>query len=179
MKRSAWFVFPLAAAAVLTVRASQVPAVDLTQIDSVFARWTTNTPGCSVGASVKGRVVVNKAYGMADLEHDVPNAADTIFEAGSVSKQFTAAAMLLLARAGKISFDDPVRKYKPEALARSHSAAMALARSRHCLSARRACSISPLRSVRTPDYRNERTDFRIRISSCPVTTMSRSGPIRS
>ena len=51
---------------------------------------------------------------MADLEHDVPNAPDTIFEAGSVSKQFTAAAVLLLARDGKLSIDDPVRKYIPE-----------------------------------------------------------------
>ena len=51
---------------------------------------------------------------MADLEHDVPNRPDTIFEAGSVSKQFTAAAVLLLARDGKLSLDDPVRKYIPE-----------------------------------------------------------------
>ena len=51
---------------------------------------------------------------MADLEHDAPNRADTIFEAGSVSKQFTAAAVLLLAQEGKLSLDDPVRKYVPE-----------------------------------------------------------------
>ena len=51
---------------------------------------------------------------MADLEREVENAPDTIFEAGSVSKQFTAAAVLLLARDGKLSIDDPVRKYVPE-----------------------------------------------------------------
>jgi CubicO group peptidase (beta-lactamase class C family) len=51
---------------------------------------------------------------MADLEHDVPNKAETIFEAGSVSKQFTALAVLLLASDGKLSLDDPVRKYIPE-----------------------------------------------------------------
>ncbi len=51
---------------------------------------------------------------MADLEHDIPNKSDTIFEAGSVSKQFTAAAVLLLAAEGKLSLDDPVRKYVPE-----------------------------------------------------------------
>ena len=51
---------------------------------------------------------------MADLEQEVENAPDTIFEAGSVSKQFTAAAVLLLARDGKLSLDDPVRKYVPE-----------------------------------------------------------------
>ena len=58
--------------------------------------------------------MLEKAYGMADLEHDARNRADTIFEAGSVSKQFTAAAVLLLAREGKLSLDDPVRKYVPE-----------------------------------------------------------------
>ena len=67
----------------------------------------------AVGGSVKGRVVVSKAYGMADLEHDVANTPDTIFEAGSVSKQFTAAAVLLLAREGKLTLGDPVRKHVP------------------------------------------------------------------
>jgi CubicO group peptidase (beta-lactamase class C family) len=51
---------------------------------------------------------------MADLEHQIPNTADTIFEAGSVSKQFTAAAVLLLARDGRLSLDDPVRRHLPE-----------------------------------------------------------------
>src|SRR3546814_5428689 len=51
---------------------------------------------------------------MADLEHDVPNASTTIFEAGSVSKQFTAAAILLLAQDGRIRLDDDIRKYLPE-----------------------------------------------------------------
>jgi len=55
-----------------------------------------------------------KGYGMADLEHDVRISPETIFEAGSVSKQFTAAAMLLLAHEGRLSIDDPVRKYVPE-----------------------------------------------------------------
>lgn len=88
--------------------------VDTGKIDAVFARWTPSTPGCAVGASIDGRPLVEKAYGMADLEHDVPNTPETIFEAGSVSKQFTAAAVLLLARDGKLSLDDPVREYIPE-----------------------------------------------------------------
>jgi CubicO group peptidase (beta-lactamase class C family) len=82
--------------------------------EALFSRWTTATPGCAVGVSVNGKPVLEKAYGMADLEHDVPNRPDTIFEAGSVSKQFTAAAVLLLARDGKLTLDDPVRKYIPE-----------------------------------------------------------------
>ena len=59
-----------------------------------------------------GKPALAKAYGMADLEHDVQNTPDTIFEAGSVSKQFTAAAVLLLAREGKLSLDDPVQEIR-------------------------------------------------------------------
>jgi CubicO group peptidase (beta-lactamase class C family) len=84
------------------------------QIDRIFERWTSSTPGCAVGAAVAGKPVLSKAYGIADLEHDVKITPDTIFEAGSVSKQFTAASVLLLARDGKLSIDDPVRKYIPE-----------------------------------------------------------------
>jgi CubicO group peptidase (beta-lactamase class C family) len=86
-----------------------------TNVDAVFAQWNSpSTPGCAVGAAVNGAPVLAKGYGMADLEHDVKIAPDTIFEAGSVSKQFTAAAILLLARDGKLSIDDPVSKYIPE-----------------------------------------------------------------
>lgn len=84
------------------------------KVDAIFARWTATTPGCTVGVATGGKTVLTKAYGMADLERNVPNKADSIFEAGSVSKQFTAAAVMLLARDGKLSIDDPVRKYIPE-----------------------------------------------------------------
>ena len=85
-----------------------------TAVDRIFAKWTAATPGCAVGVAVGGKTVLARAYGLADLEHDVPNTADTIFEAGSVAKQFTAMAVLLLARDGKLSLDDSVRKYIPE-----------------------------------------------------------------
>jgi CubicO group peptidase (beta-lactamase class C family) len=84
------------------------------QVDRIFSKWTASTPGCAVGVAQDGKPVLAKAYGMADLEHDVKNTPVTVFEAGSVSKQFTAAAVLLLAREGKLSLDDPVRKYVPE-----------------------------------------------------------------
>src|SRR5262245_51254924 len=83
-------------------------------VDEIFAKWNASTPGCAVGVAVGGKTVLTKAYGMADLEHDVRNTPDTIFEAGSLSKQFTAMAVMLLARDGKLSIDDPVRKYIPE-----------------------------------------------------------------
>ena len=84
------------------------------RVDAIFKAWSTATPGCAIGIAVKGEPIVRAAYGMADLEHDVPNTPETIFEAGSVSKQFTAMAVLLLARDGKLSLDDTVRKYIPE-----------------------------------------------------------------
>src|SRR6266508_1417631 len=83
-------------------------------VDAVFAKWTSTTPGCAVGVAENGKSVLAKGYGMADLEHDVRITPESIFEAGSVSKQFTAAAVLLLAGEGKLSIDDPVRKYVPE-----------------------------------------------------------------
>lgn len=94
-------------------RQAVAPAPD-PKIDTVFARWTPQTPGCAVGVAKGGRPVLQQAYGMADLERNVPNTPATIFEAGSVSKQFTAAAVLLLAQDGKLSLDDPVRKHVPE-----------------------------------------------------------------
>ncbi len=91
------------------------PAANLdVEVDRIFAKWNRSTPGCAVGVSIGGKPVLMKAYGMADLEHDVPNTAETIFEGGSVSKQFTAMAVLLLAKDGKLSIDDPVKRYIPE-----------------------------------------------------------------
>ena len=107
-------VLPLLLACSGYVAARQAAPSQASKVDAVFARWTAETPGCAVGVAQAGRPVLQKAYGRANLEHDVPNRADTIFEAGSVSKQFTAAAVLLLARDGKLSLDDPARKYVPE-----------------------------------------------------------------
>ena len=104
---------PLATSQPATTQAGTASNLER-QVDRVFERWTTSTPGCAVAVSVDGKPALAKAYGMADLEHDVPNTPDTIFEAGSVAKQFTAAAVLLLARDGKLSLGDPARKYLPE-----------------------------------------------------------------
>jgi CubicO group peptidase (beta-lactamase class C family) len=104
------------AVATLARPASAPASADVeAKIDRVFKDWTRPaTPGCAVGVSVDGRPAFARAYGMADLEHDIENTPGTIFEAGSVSKQFTAAAVLLLAKEGKLSLDDPARKYIPE-----------------------------------------------------------------
>src|SRR5436189_194994 len=94
--RAALAVFAAASLAFVGVRSADVADA---RVDTVFECWNSpSTPGCAVGAAVAGTPVLAKAYGMADLEHDVKITPDTIFEAGSVSKQFTAAAVLLLAR---------------------------------------------------------------------------------
>ena len=98
----------------VTARAQQVADAVAGRVDALFERWTTQTPGCAVGVSRNGQLALARAYGMADLEHDVRNTPRTIFEAGSVSKQFTAAAIIMLALDGKLSLDDDVRKYVPE-----------------------------------------------------------------
>jgi CubicO group peptidase (beta-lactamase class C family) len=85
------------------------------RVDSIFRSYaSTESPGCAVGVAQRGRVLLERAYGMADLERSVALDPGTILEAGSVSKQFTAAAVLLLARDGKLSLDDPVRRWVPE-----------------------------------------------------------------
>ena len=83
--------------------------------DRLFQPWASkSTPGCAVGVSKDGRTVLSKAYGMADLDHDVANSAATVFEAGSTSKQFAAAAVLLLVDDGKLALTDDIRKHLPE-----------------------------------------------------------------
>ena len=93
---------------------AQSPDSKQAQADKIFSAFTTHTPGCAVGVANHGNVVLKSGYGMADLERNVPVTADTVFESGSVAKQFTATALLLLAQQGKISLDDPLRKYLPE-----------------------------------------------------------------
>ena len=90
------------------------PAGSEKAVDNLFSRWTTTTPGCAVGVAMRGKPVLMKAYGMADLEHNVPNTPDTVFESGSVAKQFTAMAIMLLVQDGRLSLDDQVRKHIPE-----------------------------------------------------------------
>ena len=86
--------------------------------DRAFEKFTKTyagpAPGCAAAVSLNGDVVFEKAFGLAELEHNVPNTPQTIFESGSVAKQFTAAAVVLLQQDGKLSLDDPVRKYIPE-----------------------------------------------------------------
>lgn len=85
------------------------------KIDRIFARWDRkDSPGAIVAIARDGEMVFARGYGMASLEHGVPMSVDTLSETGSVAKQFTAAAVTLLAVRGKLSLDDPLRKHLPE-----------------------------------------------------------------
>jgi CubicO group peptidase (beta-lactamase class C family) len=84
-------------------------------IDTVFAPWDKNdSPGCALGVFRDGAIAYQRGYGTASLEHDVPITPASVFYAGSVSKQFTAMAAALAMLQGRLSYDDPVRKYLPE-----------------------------------------------------------------
>ncbi len=84
------------------------------KIDSLFAKYNSETPGVAVAVLEKGKVIFEKGYGMANLEYDIPITPKTIFHVASVSKQFTTFAIYLLEKEGKISLADNVQKYIPE-----------------------------------------------------------------
>lgn len=85
------------------------------RIDSIFQQWNnTSGPGAAVSAIQEGRMVIEKGYGLANLEYQIPIGAETIFHVASVSKQFTAMALVLLEQDGKLTIDDEVHKYLPE-----------------------------------------------------------------
>ena len=84
------------------------------RVDEVFADWdSTRGPGCAVSVIKDGEIVYKRGYGMANLDHDVPIRTDTIFHVASISKEFTAASIALLAMDGKLSLDDPIQKHLP------------------------------------------------------------------
>lgn len=84
------------------------------QIDRLFSPYGPSTPGVAVAVIKDGRVVCQKGYGMANLEHDVPITTRTVFNAASVSKQFTAFAIYLLEQQGRLSLEDDVRTHLAE-----------------------------------------------------------------
>ena len=85
------------------------------EVDALFRKANTSTaPGCALSIIRNHQIVYEHGYGTADLSHNIPITPTTVFDVGSISKQFTAASILLLAHEGKLSLDDPVHKYVPE-----------------------------------------------------------------
>lgn len=84
------------------------------KIDQLTAMYSDETPGGVVAIIRNGEVEFAKGFGMANLEYGIPNTPETIYHMASVSKQFTAFAIAMLAKQGKLSIDDDVRKHIPE-----------------------------------------------------------------
>jgi CubicO group peptidase (beta-lactamase class C family) len=83
--------------------------------DSVFQRFDrTDSPGCALGVYQDGRIQYARGYGMSNLQYGVSLSPRSVLDVGSISKQFTAMVMLMLQQEGKLSIDDPIRKYIPE-----------------------------------------------------------------
>lgn len=89
-------------------------AAEQLRVDAIFSAYMLpGSPGCIIGVNERGEARVRAAYGLADIERHVPLRPGMLSEVGSVSKQFTAAALLLLEQDGKISLDEDVRRYWP------------------------------------------------------------------
>ncbi|RYZ60940.1 MAG: serine hydrolase [Chitinophagaceae bacterium] len=84
------------------------------ELDKLFTWVTANSPGCVCAVSQNGKLVANKAYGVADLERSIPLTTHSVLDAGSVVKQFVAAAVLLLVEEGRLSLTEDIHKYIPE-----------------------------------------------------------------
>jgi CubicO group peptidase (beta-lactamase class C family) len=96
-------------------RGASAPPVADAAIDALFAEWNKpDSAGCGVGVRRNGTTVVERGYGMANLQRKVPITPATIFDPASIAKPFTALSVMLLAEQGKLSLDDEVWKHVPE-----------------------------------------------------------------
>ena len=105
----------LALTVLLSTSAISAPENFSAKVDEVFSDIDNqNAPGCAVGVIEQGKWLHKAGYGMANLELNVPITTSSIFRLGSVSKQFTAMAVLVLAEEGKIDLEEDIRTYLPE-----------------------------------------------------------------
>ena len=105
----------VAACDTASLAAQELDAHTRARVDSVFVRYDrTDTPGCAVLVRRDGRTAYARGYGMASLELGVAITPQTVMDIGSTSKQFTAAAIWLLAQEGKLALDDELQRYLPE-----------------------------------------------------------------
>ena len=97
------------------LEAQGVTREQVARVDSIFQSWTdAASPGAAVAVTRNGRIIYSQGYGSAQLEYRIPVTPTTVFHVASVSKQFTAFAVALLARDGLLAWDDPVHKHLPE-----------------------------------------------------------------
>jgi CubicO group peptidase (beta-lactamase class C family) len=108
------FRFEWILAASLLLAAPSDAAEKAAGIDAIFSWTTPDTPGCTVAVSHKGKLAASRAYGSADLERAVSLSPGSLFDIGSLQKQFVAAAVLLLVDDGRLALTDDVREHIPE-----------------------------------------------------------------
>src|SRR5258708_9607723 len=93
----------------------QAAATPASWVDSIFAPFNkSGVPGCAVGVVQKGALTYSRGYGSADLRRKIPNTTASAFYLASLSKQFTAMSVVLLAQDGKLKLDDDIRRWVPE-----------------------------------------------------------------
>src|SRR5689334_1312957 len=94
--------------------AQTLPDSTIKKVDSIFSKWNnTSSPGFAIGVVRNDSLIYAKGYGMANLEYGVPVSPETIFHMASVSKQFTAYSIVLLAEKGRLQLEDDIHKYLP------------------------------------------------------------------
>ncbi len=96
--------------------AARIPDGAIAAIDKIAQEQVDQKKVASfaVGVVKDGRLVLARGYGFADLENQVPATAETVYRLGSITKQFTAMAIMLLAEEGKLSVDDELTKFLPD-----------------------------------------------------------------
>src|ERR1700738_4975912 len=130
MTRSRWGSLPLIAALTLgacggprPAQSAQTPGTTSSTTSSIKAGTSqnvldsalpANAPGCSAAVGIEGKVAWTGVAGLANMALGAKITADTVFDIASVSKQFTATAILLLADAGKLTLNDPLAQYMSE-----------------------------------------------------------------
>lgn len=123
MLRIASIGIALLLAPIATVNAAEPPLARMEEVVQSYA--ASQSFMGTVLVEKDGKVIFDKAYGSADLEWSIPNATDTKFRIGSITKQFTAAAVVLLEERGKLKFDDPIGKHLPDLPLPWHKATIA------------------------------------------------------
>ena len=107
--------FTILFASVFTLTYGQIPDSLSGKIDAIFAEYQKpNSPGCALAILKDGKIIYQRGYGISNLEYNIPISPTSIFHIASISKQFTAAAIIRLSLEGKLSLNDDIRKYIPE-----------------------------------------------------------------
>lgn len=108
-------IFSLLFICLFSLTYGQIPDSIIKKVDSIFSEYDkTNSPGCALAILKNGKIIYERGYGMSNLEYNIAINPTSIFHIASISKQFTAAAIVRLSLEGKLSLNDDIRKYIPE-----------------------------------------------------------------